>query len=244
VISNLLNNAAKYTRPGGHIQLTAGEAAGQAVIAVRDDGIGLEPEMLERIFEMFTQVDASLERAQGGLGIGLTIARHLVEMHGGTIRVASDGPGRGSTFTVHIPLAAAEPVPVPEVGPAAEAPPGSLRILVVDDNRDSAESLAVWLQLIGHEVRIAHSGPDALSAAASFAPELALLDIGMPGMNGYDLARSLRGGTGARCPVLVAMTGWGQEEDRRRSREAGFDEHLVKPLDPEKLQGLLARLLE
>ncbi|HEX9945131.1 MAG TPA: PAS domain-containing protein [Thermoanaerobaculia bacterium] len=243
VLANLLNNAAKYTRPGGHIQLAAGRSGDEAVIKVRDDGIGVPAEMLSRIFELFAQVDTSLERAQGGLGIGLTIARSLVEMHGGRIEAASGGLGRGSEFTVRLPLASAEvPHPSPHEPDAAERAAAGLRILVVDDNEDSAESLAVWLRLIGHDARTAHDGPRALEMAMEFHPEVVLLDIGMPGMNGYDVARRLRQEPATQKAMIVAMTGWGQEEDRRRSQEAGFDRHLVKPVDPKGLNDLLARI--
>jgi two-component system CheB/CheR fusion protein len=240
VLANLLNNAAKYTRPGGRIHLSAGREEDEAVIRVRDDGIGIPSEMLSSIFEMFAQVDTSLERTQGGLGIGLTISRRLVEMHGGTIVAASPGAGEGSELTVRLPLASrAEAAPDPR---AEEAAPGAaLRVLVVDDNEDSAESLAMLLQLKGHEVRTAHDGPRALVAAEEYRPDLVFLDIGMPGMNGFEVAARLRQRLETRNVLLVAMTGWGQEEDRRRSKEAGFDQHLVKPLDPKALDELLAR---
>jgi two-component system CheB/CheR fusion protein len=242
VLSNLINNAAKYTRPGGHIQVSARAAEGQACIEVRDDGIGIQPEMLSRIFDLFAQVDTSLERAQGGLGIGLTIARSLVEMHGGTLEASSAGLGQGSVFAVCLPLAQEEGVrAAPEAEREQEAAAG-LRILVVDDNEDSADSLAMWLRLKGHDVRTAYGGPEALAAALEQRPELVLLDIGMPGMSGYEVARRLRANPDTRRTVLVAMTGWGQEEDRRQSREAGIDQHLVKPLEPRALEDLLVRL--
>ncbi|HYG63443.1 MAG TPA: ATP-binding protein [Thermoanaerobaculia bacterium] len=241
VLSNLLNNAAKYTSDGGHIELIAGQEGEEAVIRVRDDGIGIPKEMLGLIFEMFTQVDTSLERAQGGLGIGLTIARRLVEMHGGTLEAASEGPGRGSELTVRLPLAPAETAGPDLLEDEGAAKAGAARrILVVDDNLDSAESLGMLLQIMGHDVRVAHDGLRALEVAAEHRPEVVLLDIGMPGMNGYDVARRLREWDATRSSLLVAMTGWGQDEDRRRSKEAGFDHHLVKPLDPKSLEGLLA----
>jgi PAS domain S-box-containing protein len=242
-LSNLLNNAAKYTRTGGHIQLSASRAGGEAVIRVQDDGIGIPPEMLSRIFELFMQVDTSLERAQGGLGIGLTISRSLVEMHGGTLEAASAGPDRGSELVVRLPLAAEREDPASGSGePGAEGAAAGLRILVVDDNEDSADSLALWLGLMGHETRTAHGGPQALEMAMEFRPEVILLDIGMPGMNGYEVAAQLRERPETQRTVIVAMTGWGQDEDRRRSREAGFERHLVKPLDPRELTGLLAAI--
>jgi PAS domain S-box-containing protein len=242
VVSNLLNNAAKYTRPGGHIQLSTGREDGFAVIRVRDDGVGIPWEMLRRVFDLFIQVDTSLERAQGGLGIGLTIAKSLVEMHGGTIEAASEGPGRGSEFAIRLPLAPEKALPL-EPGDAKEdgCVSAGLRILVVDDNADSAESLAVWLRLMGHETRTAHNGPEALDAAPAYRPDVIFLDIGMPGMSGYEVARRLRERPETSETSIVAMTGWGQEEDRRRSKEAGFDHHLVKPLEPESLTDLLAR---
>jgi len=245
VLSNLLNNAAKYTRAGGHIHLAVESDGSDAVIRVHDDGIGIPPQMLRRIFELFAQVDTSLERAQGGLGLGLTIAQRLVEMHGGTITAASDGPGTGSELTVRLPL-----LPMPRESAAADGDDrrtgepnarAELRVLVVDDNNDSADSLATWLELAGHQVRTAYDGPQALAAAEEFQPRVILLDIGMPGMSGYDVARRLREQPATRDVLLLAMTGWGQDEDRRKSREAGFDEHLVKPLDPLLLKDLLAR---
>ena len=241
VLSNLINNAAKYTRPGGHIQVSASADGAQASVEVRDDGIGIEPEMLSRIFDLFAQVDTSLERAQGGLGIGLTIARSLVEMHDGKLEAASEGLGRGSAFTVRLPLAPEQAGAAPEADRALVAGT-SLRVLIVDDNADSADSLALWLRLKGHEARTAYDGPQALAAALEQRPDLVLLDIGMPGMSGYEVARRLRAHPDTRRTLLVAMTGWGQEDDRRRSREAGFDQHLVKPLEPRALEGLLARL--
>jgi PAS domain S-box-containing protein len=246
VLSNLINNAAKYTRAGGHIQVSAsgaGRPQAVATIQVRDDGIGIQPEMLSHIFDMFAQVDTSLERAQGGLGIGLTIARSLVEMHGGTIEASSAGLGRGSVFDIRLPLAQelAQKEDVRAADREHEAR-GGLRVLVVDDNEDSADSLAIWLRLKGHEVRTAYDGPQALAQALEQPPELVLLDIGMPGMSGYEVARRLRAHPGTRLTMLVAMTGWGQEEDRRQSREAGIDQHLVKPLEPRVLEDLIARL--
>jgi CheY-like chemotaxis protein/nitrogen-specific signal transduction histidine kinase len=267
VLLNLLNNAAKYTPPGGRVWLTASVVASDQwlvaredkapaplatshqslttlEIRVRDTGVGIPAEMLPRVFDMFTQVDRSLERAQGGLGIGLSLVRGLVELHGGTVEAHSAGAGRGSEFVVRLPLPAQAPA---EPAPAADAaPPGGngtgrrRRVLVVDDNADAAESLAMLLGLLGYEVRTAHDGPAALREAAAFRPDVALLDIGMPGMSGHDVARRLRQTPGLDGLLLVAMTGWGQDEDRRRSREAGFNHHLVKPVDAAALHQLLA----
>ena len=203
--------------------------------------MGIPREMLGRIFEMFAQVDSSLERTAGGLGIGLTLARTLVELHGGSIEARSDGAGRGSEFLVRLPLATTEPPP-----PSATEGPGArdarARILVVDDNVDAADSLGRLLALDGYDVRIANGGMEALREAESFRPEVILLDIGLPMMNGYDVARRLRKEPWGAEIRLVALTGWGQDEDRRRSKEAGFDEHVVKPIDPASLRVLLRRV--
>ena len=242
VISNLLNNAAKYTEPGGHIALTAERRGGDLVLTVRDTGVGISAEMLPGIFEMFAQVDRSLERSQGGLGIGLTLVRRLVEMHGGTIEARSEGIGRGSEFVVRLPVRGERPEPArPEFRPAGrERPaPAPRRILVVDDNHDAARSLARLLKLAGNEVQTAGDGREAVVAAAAFRPDAVLLDIGLPVLNGYDAARQIRAQPWGGDMVLIALTGWGQDEDRRRSREAGFDHHLVKPVDTDTMMRLL-----
>jgi PAS domain S-box-containing protein len=241
VVANLLNNAAKYTSPGGHIWLTVEKQAGEAVVRVKDTGIGIPADMLAEVFEMFVQVDRSSDRTQGGLGIGLTLVKRLVELHGGRVESHSEGPGKGSEFVVRLPLLAVEKRR-PEPG-APQAPEGpSRRILIVDDNVDAAESLALVLRLSGHEVRTAHGGAAALEQAATFVPEVVLMDLGMPGMSGYEAARRVRDLHGMEAVVLIALTGWGQEEDRQRTQAAGFHAHLVKPVDPTALQELLASL--
>jgi PAS domain S-box-containing protein len=245
VVGNLLSNALKYTRAGGHTWLLAGDEDGAAVIRVRDDGAGIAAEMLPQIFDLFAQADRTIARSQGGLGIGLTLVRNLVEMHGGTVHANSAGAGRGSEFVVRLPLAPAAVEPRPDqictaVLPAVAATP--LRVLVVDDNVDSADSLALLLSLRGHEVHTAHDGPGAIERAQTLQPDLVLLDIGLPGIDGYEVARQLRGNGSGRRVRLVAMTGYGRPEDRERAREAGFHHHLVKPVDMEALQSILQDL--
>jgi signal transduction histidine kinase/CheY-like chemotaxis protein len=240
VLSNLLNNAAKYTPRGGRILVTAERDSGDLVVRVADTGVGIPSDMLPKVFDMFTQVGQSIDGAQGGLGIGLTLVRRLVELHGGTVAADSPGPGQGSTFTVRLPAAArAEAAPAtPSAAPSVVSPP--LRILVVDDNVDGAEALALLLGLRGHEVQVEHTGPGAVAAARAFRPELVFLDIGLPGMTGYEVARRLRAEPALQGMRIVALTGWGAEEDRRRAREAGFDDHLVKPVDPARVEAVLA----
>ncbi|MDG3008026.1 PAS domain S-box protein [Paludisphaera mucosa] len=243
VVANLLNNAAKYTPHGGRIELSAGRDGDWAVVRVADTGIGVPADMLPRIFDMFTQVGTSLDRAQGGLGIGLTLVRRLVEMHGGTVAAESAGPDRGAVFTVRLPLARDPQGPVDGPEAASDEPAAPRRnILVVDDNRDSAESLAQLLGLQGHDVRTAHDGPEALRTLETFRPHLILLDLGLPGMSGFEVARRIRASVGLKGVRLAALTGWGQDEDRRRTREAGFDHHLVKPADPAAVEAILADL--
>jgi len=240
VFANLLNNACKYTDPGGHISLRATRDGDEVVLTVVDSGIGIEPGLANQIFEVFVQADTALERSRGGLGIGLTLVRSLVEMHGGSVAVRSEGIGRGSEFTVRLPLAgqpraaANAPVAVADLGvPAAE--PGALRILVVDDNRDAADTLAMSLSMLGHEVRTEYDAPRVVETAATFLPELVFMDIGMPRMNGFDVARAIREQEWGGDTMLVALTGWGKEDDRAKSRDAGFDHHLVKPAELDEI---------
>lgn len=241
VLSNLLNNAAKYTRPGGRIELKVHHEDPYVVMSVRDNGIGLDANMLAAVFDLFTQADTSLERSQGGLGIGLTVARRLVEMHGGMIEASSAGPGQGSEFRVRLPLLKVEENEQPCDSQACDKSPAKpcKRILIVDDNRDSADTLASLLRVKGHDVRSAYSGERGLEIARMHRPDIVILDIGMPGMNGYEVARHLRASQECSAAMLIAMTGWGQPDDRRRSQEAGFDEHLVKPVNLQLLEPLL-----
>jgi signal transduction histidine kinase/ActR/RegA family two-component response regulator len=239
IFSNLLNNAAKYSEDGGPIWLSMRHAKGQAVVTVRDAGIGIPPEMLPRVFEMFTQLDSSAHRKHGGLGIGLTLVQNLVQLHGGKVEAASRGPGSGSEFVVRLPLAASRPVAeVAPAAPVAALPP--LRVLVVDDNRDAAESSSLLLEVLGAETHVVNDGSSALAALKTFPADLVLLDLGMPGMDGYEVARRIRSDPAHQGLKLVAVTGWGQEEDRLRSRRAGFDHHLVKPTGVEALRAVMA----
>jgi PAS domain S-box-containing protein len=244
VIWNLLSNAAKYTEPGGKIRLSVRRDGGWVALRVRDTGIGIEPEMLPRIFGMFVQADGRRDRTQGGLGIGLSLVKTLVEMHGGGVEARSGGLGQGSEFVVRLPVPPeaipARAGPAPEESSQPAAVPLRRRILVVDDNVDAANSLARLLKRVyGQEVRVAHDGPGALRLAGEFRPEFVLLDIGMPGMDGYEVARRMRERGDLGGARLIALTGWGQEADRLRSRDAGFAHHLVKPVDPEVLCRLL-----
>jgi len=232
VLANLLTNAAKYSEPGGVIELAAAREVDQIRIDVKDSGIGIEPALLPRVFEMFSQMQGSLDRAEGGLGIGLALVKGLVELHGGHVEAHSAGPGHGARFTVHLPLPGDAPNASPSGDDDTATPdPRRARILVADDNRDAASSLATLLTLDGHDVRIANDGARALVEAEAFRPHIALLDIGMPKHNGYDVARAIRAADWGRSMVLVAVTGWGQSEDKRRAKEAGFDHHFTKPLD-------------
>jgi PAS domain S-box-containing protein len=240
VLANLLSNAAKYTPRGGTIRLSVETDPDEVTIRVRDNGIGIPEHMIGQIFDLFIQVDGSLERSQSGLGIGLTIVKRLVEMHGGRVSAHSEGPGKGTEFVVRLPRLAADAAGEKPAGPSAARGP-SRRILVVDDNRDAAESMAMMLEIIGHQTCAAHDGHEALEMSETFRPDTILLDIGMPGMNGYETCRRLREKPWGRDAAIVAVTGWGQDDDRERSREAGFDHHLTKPVELESLQELLAR---
>ncbi|WP_386070815.1 response regulator [Tahibacter sp. UC22_41] len=243
VFGNLLNNASKYTLPGGRIGLSACIDGSEVLVRISDSGVGIPPERVDDVFDLFVQVDTSLERAQGGLGIGLTLVRRLVQMHGGSVRALSDGLGHGSCFEIRLPLSAAmtsaSPIPGTTAAteiPVAPTPPAGRRILIVDDNRDAANMLAQLLGMSGHEVRAVYDPELALQTLVEFAPDLAFLDVGMPKLNGLELASMIRADPHGAHVVLVALTGWGQEDDRRRSRAAGFDHHLVKPADPVEIE--------
>jgi PAS domain S-box-containing protein len=243
-LSNLLSNAAKYTEPGGHIGVAASSDGGTAAITVSDTGIGIPPVLLPRTFDMFTQLQAHRDRTYGGLGIGLTLSRRLVQLHGGTIEAASEGPGRGSQFTIRLPLAT--------IAQGKEARPDvdertpfrvGCRVLVAEDSPDAAEMLSLMLGIKGHDVRVAADGEQAVAIGSKFEPQIAFVDIGLPRMDGFEVARQLRDLLGRRV-LLVALTGWGQDDDRRRSREAGFDHHLTKPPEPEVLDRLIAECMQ
>jgi signal transduction histidine kinase len=236
--SNLLNNATKYTERGGQITVAASLDAERCTVIVADTGLGVPPPMLHRIFEMFTQVQEFRDRTQGGLGIGLTLAKRLIELHGGTIEAASEGPGCGTTFTVCLPLATSlDRATVGEMNSANKR--AECRVLIAEDNPDAAEMMRVMLTFKGHDVRVASNGLQAVAIAEQFDPHIGFLDIGMPGIDGYEAARRIRDLLGSRI-VLVALTGWGQDEDKRRSKEAGFDHHLTKPPEPQMLDRLIA----
>ncbi|HEY0886778.1 MAG TPA: ATP-binding protein [Ramlibacter sp.] len=240
VLTNLLSNAAKYTNDGGHIELGARRDGAQVVITVRDDGIGLAPEAQAQIFEMFSQVAPAIERSEGGLGIGLALSRGLVGLHGGSIAVRSAGAGQGSEFIVSLPCLVAQDAPPEAVASAPEQADAPRSVLIADDNRDALESLAALLAMHGHEVHVAADGSEALAQAERVRPDVVLLDIGMPGLTGYEVARRIRASDWGQQMLLVALTGWGQAEDQARAHAAGFDHHITKPIDLERLLGLLA----
>ncbi len=240
VFSNLLTNSAKYTARGGQIRLAAERGADAVVVRVQDNGIGIPAASLENIFDMFSQVDRSIERDTGGLGIGLALVRGLVEMHGGSVAAVSAGQDQGSTFTVRLPLAKARPAPREANGTNGRQPRIRRRVLVVDDNRDGASSMAMMLRLLGNEIRTAHDGIEALEQARAFQPDVILMDLGMPRLNGLEATRRIREQEWGRDVAIIALTGWGQEGDRERSRQAGCNGHLVKPVDLPDLEKLLA----
>jgi CheY-like chemotaxis protein len=242
VIGNLLNNGAKYTAEGGRIELSASADRGEAVITVRDNGIGIDGALLPHVFELFTQGERTLDRSQGGLGVGLTVVQRLVELHQGQVEVHSDGLGKGALFRITLPcVSEVAPAQPAEQAPARDIDVSRIgrRVLVVDDNIDAAESIAVYLRLEGHEVRTVSDGPQAVAIAQVFAPHVAVLDIGLPGMNGYEVARSLRQKGLEKNALLIALTGYGQKEDRARSDDAGFHHHFVKPADPRDVQAAI-----
>jgi len=240
VFSNLLINAAKYTDPGGRIQLRARQEQATVLVSVGDNGIGISAELLPRVFSMFFQSDEALGRAEGGLGVGLSLVKGLVALHGGSIEARSEGPGKGSEFIVRFPAGAPRPESL-DADAETECPSADvgIKILVVDDNRDAADTCAMLLEASGHHVQTAYTGRQALELARTFHPHTLLLDIGLPDIDGYKLARQIRGTPWGRSALLIAVTGWGQEEDRLRAVEAGFDQHLVKPISAEMVESVL-----
>ena len=241
-IANILNNSAKYTEPGGRIQISARRTGDWIAIAVRDNGIGIAPEMQPRIFSMFVQERQALDRSRGGLGLGLAIVRNLIDLHGGTVEANSDGQGRGSEFVIRMPAASTASVRVEPEEPKPATRHAGRRIMVVDDNEDAAELLAMLLDQLGNTTRVAHDATDAMQIVEEFGPELAVLDIGLPVVDGYELARRIRSRPGAQQPHLIALTGYGQASDKERARRAGFDAHLVKPVAIDTLQALIVKL--
>jgi CheY-like chemotaxis protein/two-component sensor histidine kinase len=242
VLGNLLTNAAKYTPDGGVIQLSMTVDEGHAVIRVRDSGVGIDEELLPNVFELFEQGKRSLDRSQGGLGVGLTLVQRLVQMHHGQVEAHSDGTGQGSEFVVRLPCLAEVRTPAPvQVHDTMPVPtPGGCRVLVVDDNHDAADTVAMVLRMDGHSVETAHDGPQALASAGAYQPDVVVLDIGLPGLDGYEVARRLRQTPHSRDALLIALTGYGQKNDEAQALAAGFDRHLVNPADPALLSGLIA----
>jgi CheY-like chemotaxis protein len=242
VITNLLANAAKYTPANGEISLQTRMEPQHFVISVRDNGVGLAPSAVSTVFQMFTRIDTEATRAEGGLGIGLALAKGLTLLHGGQLQVHSAGRGQGSEFTICLPrsvVVAAPPVEKPSADPGEKRAP--LRILIADDNRDAAESLGMLLKLSGHEIEIAHSGGAAFAVAGTFRPQIGIIDIGMPDMNGYEVVRRIRHEAWGEKMTLIAVTGWGQADDKRRALAAGFDQHMTKPVDPEELEAAFTK---
>ena len=242
IFANVLNNAVKFTPPGGHIWFTADQQANEAVVRIRDTGIGIAPDLLPRVFDMFQQAEPILERSVGGLGIGLTLARRLVEMHEGRIAISSPGPGQGTEVEIRLPITPAQDAKAVAAGPSTVAMGRNLRVLIVEDNLDAAEMLELVVSQLGHATKVAHDGATAITIATQFAPDVVLLDIGLPVLNGYAVVRALRELPQFTNIHIAAVTGWGQEEDRRKAREAGFDSHFTKPLSPEVLHDLLTTI--
>lgn len=242
VFLNLLNNAAKYMEPGGRIEITAEQQAGDVIVVVRDNGIGIPAANLPSIFEMFSQVESALSRSRGGLGIGLYLARRLVTKHGGELSARSEGPGEGSEFIVRLPIAEHHETPANQEINDMNVPSSNFRILVVDDNQDAAMTAKLLLQVMGNTVRMAHDGDEAIAAAEEFRPDVVLCDIGLPQKNGYEVARAIREQPWGKRMILIAVTGWGQEDDKLKSQEAGFDRHMVKPVEPLSLMKVIAEL--
>jgi CheY-like chemotaxis protein len=233
IVGNLLDNSCKFSSEGSRIWIDLAREGSEAVLRIRDTGVGIAAGDLPHIFEMFTQVDTSLSQTVGGLGIGLPLVKRLAEMHGGTVEATSAGVGQGSEFVVRLPIRV-EP-PEPRLEPVLGPEPTAARILVVDDNRDAADTLVSLLELMGNETRAAYEGSHALDDAEAFRPDVVLVDIGLPGISGYEVAREIRRRPWGKTTVLIAVTGWGQDEVRRKTAEAGFDRHIVKPAEPEML---------
>jgi CheY-like chemotaxis protein len=244
VFANALNNAVKFTPRGGHIWFVAERRPATAIVRIRDTGIGIDPDVLPRVFDMFQQAQPMLERSAGGLGIGLTLARRLVGMHQGQIEIRSPGPGQGTEVEIHLPAMAAVGVPAMAAARPAGAAARSLRVLIVEDNLDAAEMLDAAVSQLGHTTRLAHDGATAVALAGQFTPDLVLLDIGLPVMNGYAVSQALRAQPEFDRVHIAAVTGWGQDEDRRKAREAGFDSHFIKPLAPVTVEELLGRVAQ
>jgi CheY-like chemotaxis protein len=241
IIGNLLHNASKYAPAGGDIAIELERCGAQAIVRVIDPGVGIPPEQLERVFDMFTRIERKAAHGDGGLGIGLAISRRLAELHGGSLHAASTGEGQGATFTITLP-ALAEVAAAP-VARARTVPSGSaLRIVVIEDNIDAAETLVMWLEELGHSVRLAMTGPDGVALVRDARPDLVLCDVGLPGMDGVEVCRNVRELENGSAPVMVALTGWGMDADRRRTGEAGFDHHLVKPVALDKLRDILGSI--
>jgi CheY-like chemotaxis protein/anti-sigma regulatory factor (Ser/Thr protein kinase) len=241
VLMNLLTNAVMYTPHGGRIELTAEREESEVRFSVKDNGLGIPTDRLDSVFEMFGQLDRSLETGHRGLGIGLALSSAIISMHGGRIKARSDGLGTVSTFTVWLPCATSVEAPAPIMTATQTAPrnAASCRVLLVDDNQDVVTSTSRWLHQLGHAVRVAVDGAEAMAMAAEFQPDVVLLDIAMPKINGYEVARTIRSSSWGRGMTLIAVTGWGQKEDQQRSMEAGFDKHMTKPVDPEALEAVL-----